>query len=89
MVNRFAGAELALPTSQVLGTLEMTRLDETDGGYAVMLSPREKDWAWTIYDLDGEARAAGRDTDRQAAWRSGLFAAGAIGALERMGERRF
>lgn len=67
----------------------MTQFDETGCGYAVMLSPHDKYWAWSVYDLDGHPRATGRDTDREAAWRSGLFAAGAIGALERVSNRRF
>jgi len=67
----------------------MTQQDEAAGGYAVMLSPHDKFWSWPVYDLDGQTRATGQDTDREAAWRTGLFAAGAIDALERVGSRRF
>jgi hypothetical protein len=67
----------------------MTQTNESTAGYAVMLSPRDRYWFWSVYDLDGQARATGQDTDREAAWRSGMFAAAAIGALARVGERRF
>jgi hypothetical protein len=67
----------------------MSQIDQADGGYAVMLTPRDQYWSWSVYDLQGQSQAAGQDTDREAAWRSGLFAAGAIGALERVGSRRF
>lgn len=87
--RRDIGAELAPSSLQALGALQMAHCDETGGGYAVMLSPDDKYWCWSVYDVDGRPRATGRDTDREAAWRSGLFAAGAIGALERAGNRRF
>jgi hypothetical protein len=69
--------------------LQMAQCDETGSGHAVMLSLNDKYWRWSVYDIDGRSRATGQDTDREAAWRSGLFAAGAIDALERVGSRRF
>ena len=67
----------------------MGHRDSFDAGYAVMLKPHDRYWVWSVFDLEGETRAAGQDTDREAAWRSGLFAAGAIEALERTSTRRF
>ena len=52
-------------------------IQQSQGTYAVMLTPHDRYWAWAVYDLQGEPRAHGQDTDREAAWRSGLFAAGA------------
>jgi hypothetical protein len=57
--------------------------------YAVMLTPHDRYWSWAVYDLAGEPRATGNDTDREAAWRSGLFAAGAMESLGRIAQRRF
>ena len=67
----------------------MEQFNATDGGYAVMLTSHESSWIWSIYDLDGEPRGSGQEADKESAWRSGLFAAGAISALERVSRRRF
>lgn len=67
----------------------MEQFNVTDGGYAVMLTPHDASWIWSVYDLDGEPRGSGRDVDKESAWRSGLFAAGAISALKRVSRRRF
>jgi hypothetical protein len=67
----------------------MEQFDDGNLGYAVMLSPQDRYWIWSVYDPDGRTCATGKDTDREAAWRSGLFAAGAIDALERSHDRRF
>jgi len=56
----------------------MAQSDETGGGCAVMFSPRDQYWSWSVYDLDGRSRATGQDADRDVAWRSALLAAGAM-----------
>lgn len=67
----------------------MTQSDESSSGYAVMLSWTDESWTWSVYGLDGRSLAKGKDSEREGAWRSGLLAAGVIGALERVSNRRF
>jgi hypothetical protein len=64
-------------------------IQQPPSSYAVMLTPHDRYWAWAVFDLQGHPCARGQDTDREAAWRSGLFAAGAMDSLSRIGQRRF
>ena len=80
---------IALAWSKVRKVLQMEQIRETESGYAVALTPHGAAWTWSVYDLDGEPSGSGREVDRESAWRSGLFAAGAITALRRVARRRF
>ncbi|MDO9338247.1 MAG: hypothetical protein Q7T61_17790 [Caulobacter sp.] len=40
-------------------------------------------------DLDAQVAASGQAQDRETAWRTGEFAAAAVGALGRVGRRSF
>jgi hypothetical protein len=46
---------------------------------ALTLTARDGYWCWRVYDIDGQALAEGRDSDRDAAWRMGLQAVGSPG----------
>jgi hypothetical protein len=59
------------------------RAAAAESGFALTLSPRDGHWCWRVLDIDGQERAIGIGLDRDAAWRSGLSAAGALdGASE-------
>ncbi|WP_426012930.1 hypothetical protein [Caulobacter sp. DWR2-3-1b2] len=55
--------------------------------YAVVIHAGNDAWTWQVMDFDARVAACGLAPDRESAWRSGLFAAGAVGALARLGRR--
>ena len=55
--------------------------------YAVVIHAGNGHWTWQVMDFDARVAASGLAPDRESAWRSGLFAAGAVGALARIGRR--
>ncbi|CAN5509630.1 hypothetical protein BH10PSE4_BH10PSE4_28520 [soil metagenome] len=55
--------------------------------YAVVIHAGNDAWTWQVMDFDAQVAASGLAPDRESAWRSGLFAAGAVGALARLGRR--
>ncbi|MBC7667785.1 MAG: hypothetical protein H7236_04815 [Gemmatimonadaceae bacterium] len=55
--------------------------------YAVVIHAGNDAWTWQVMDFDARVAASGLAPDRESAWRSGLFAAGAVGALARLGRR--
>ncbi|WP_426032090.1 hypothetical protein [Caulobacter sp. DWP3-1-3b2] len=55
--------------------------------YAVVIHAGNDAWTWQVMDFDAGVAASGLAPDRESAWRSGLFAAGAVGALARLGRR--
>ncbi|EJL36540.1 hypothetical protein PMI01_00971 [Caulobacter sp. AP07] len=55
--------------------------------YAVVIHAGNDEWTWQVMDFDARIAASGLAPDRESAWRSGLFAAGAVGALARIGRR--
>jgi hypothetical protein len=55
--------------------------------YAVVIHPGNDAWTWQVTDFEARVAASGQAPDRESAWRSGLFAAGAVGALARIGRR--
>ncbi|MET3667260.1 hypothetical protein [Caulobacter sp. 1776] len=57
--------------------------------YAVTVQSAGAAWAWVVRDVDGAPRARGEDASRDVAWRAGMLTAGALGAFERIGRRRF
>ncbi|MBP7704759.1 MAG: hypothetical protein KA105_05680 [Caulobacter sp.] len=58
-------------------------------GYAVIVQPSGDRWIWAITDLDANVAASGEAGDRASAWRCGSVAAATLGALARVGRRRF
>ncbi|KRA75077.1 hypothetical protein ASD89_09930 [Caulobacter sp. Root656] len=55
--------------------------------YAVLIHAGNEAWTWQVMDFDARVAASGEAPDRESAWRSGLFAAGAVGSLARIGRR--
>jgi hypothetical protein len=55
--------------------------------YAVVVHAGNDAWTWEVMDFEARITASGLAPDRESAWRSGLFAAGAVGALARIGRR--
>ncbi|MBI1408235.1 MAG: hypothetical protein GC145_19155 [Caulobacter sp.] len=60
-----------------------------DPGFALFVRPENSRWIWTLMNLDAEVAARGEAADRETAWRTGEFAAAAVGALGRVGKRSF
>lgn len=55
--------------------------------YAVVIHAGNDAWTWQVMDFEARVAASGEAPDRESAWRSGLFAAGAVGGLARIGRR--
>ena len=55
--------------------------------YVVVIHAGNDVWTWQVMDFDARVAASGLAPDRESAWRSGLFAAGAVGSLARIGRR--
>ena len=55
--------------------------------YAVVIHAGNDAWTWQVMDFDARVAASGEAPDRESAWRSGMFAAGAVGAFARIGRR--
>jgi hypothetical protein len=55
--------------------------------YAVVIHAGNDEWTWQVMDFDARVAAQGEAPDRESAWRSGMFAAGAVGAFARIGRR--
>ena len=55
--------------------------------YAVAIHAGNDEWTWQVMDFNARVTASGVAPDRESAWRSGLFAVGAVGALARVGRR--
>jgi hypothetical protein len=55
--------------------------------YAVVILAGNDVWTWQVMDFEARVAASGEAADRESAWRGGLFAAGAVGALARIGRR--
>jgi hypothetical protein len=53
--------------------------------YAVVIHAGNDEWTWQVMDFDARIAAQGEAPDRESAWRSGMFAAGAVGAFARIG----
>jgi hypothetical protein len=58
-------------------------------GLALFVRPENSRWTWTLMSLDAEIAARGEADDRETAWRTGEFAAAAVGALGRVARRAF
>ncbi|MCE3290797.1 MAG: hypothetical protein K0R83_2809 [Caulobacter sp.] len=58
-------------------------------GFALFVRPENSQWVWTLMDLEARVAASGQAADRETAWRTGEFAAAAVGALGRVGRRSF
>jgi hypothetical protein len=55
--------------------------------YAVVIHAGNDEWTWQVMDFDARVAASGAAPDRESAWRSGLFAAGAVSGLARISRR--
>jgi hypothetical protein len=55
--------------------------------YAVVILAGNDVWTWQVMDFEARVAASGEAADRESARRCGLFAAGAVGALARIGRR--
>lgn len=55
--------------------------------YAVVIHAGNDEWTWQVMDFDARITAHGGAPDRESAWRSGMFAAEAVGAFARIGRR--
>jgi hypothetical protein len=58
-------------------------------GFALFVRPENSQWVWTLMDIEARVAASGQAEDRETAWRTGEFAAAAVGALGRVGRRSF